>query len=117
MTSWRPSKLRRAEREATTLAQSLTGEVRRLGGPDLGVTTAVFAHWEDLVGPALADHSRPVSLRDGMLVVVVDQPAWATQLRYLSAQLLARLADVTGRSDICELRVRVEGEQPRRSRS
>ncbi len=116
MTSWKPSKPDRAERTATPLASSLAGEVRRLGGADPVLTTAVFAHWEQLVGPALADHARPVSLRDGVLLVAVDQPAWATQVRFLATQVLERIAESTGRRDVTDLRVRVEGEEPRRSR-
>ncbi|MDQ6781930.1 MAG: DUF721 domain-containing protein [Actinomycetota bacterium] len=114
MTSWKPSGPPRAEREATPLASSLAGELRRLGGPDPGLTTAVFAHWGQLVGPALADHARPVSLRDGVLIVAVDQPAWATQVRFLATQILERIVEETGRGDVAELRVRVEGEEPRR---
>ncbi len=114
MTSWKPSRPDRAEREATPLASSLAGEVRRLGGPDPALTTAVFAHWEQLVGPALADHARPVSLRDGVLVVAVDQPAWATQVRFLATQVLGRIAESTGRGEVTELRVRVDGEEARR---
>ncbi len=114
--TWKPSGPGRSEREATPLARSLAGEVRRLGGPDPGLTTAVFAHWDDLVGPVMADHSRPVSLRDGVLLVAVDQPAWATQLRYLASPVLERIALATGRGDVTELRVRVEGEEPRRNR-
>ncbi|MDQ2724981.1 MAG: DUF721 domain-containing protein [Actinomycetota bacterium] len=114
MTSWKPSRPDHREREATPLVSSLAGEVRRLGGPDPALTTAVFAHWADLVGPALADHTKPVVLRHGVLVVAVDQPAWATQVRFLATQILARIAESTGRADVTELRVRVEGEEPRR---
>jgi predicted nucleic acid-binding Zn ribbon protein len=115
MTTWKPTPPDREGREATPLASSLAGELRRLGGPDPVLVTAVFAHWEQLVGPAVADHARPVSLSHGVLVVAVDQPAWATQVRFLATEILARIADATGRSDVTALRVRVEGEEPRRN--
>jgi predicted nucleic acid-binding Zn ribbon protein len=115
VTTWKPTPPRREEQEATPLASSLAGELRRLGGPDPVITTAVFAHWEQLVGPALAAHARPLSLRDGVLVVAVDQPAWATQIRFLGADIVARITEATGRSDVTALRVRVEGEVPRRN--
>lgn len=115
MSTWRSFSTPRAEREATPLTASLADEVRRLGGPDPGLTTVVFAHWAELVGAAVAAHSRPVSLRAGVLVVAVDQPAWATQLTFLAAQVLARISEVSGSSEVTELIVRVEGDFPRQN--
>ena len=45
------------------------------------------------------------------LLVEVDDPAWATQVRYLASDLTARLADVTGVT-VDGIDVRVRG--PRR---
>ena len=67
----------------------------------------MFARWEELAGPGLGVHARPVRLRDGVLVVSVDQPAWATELRLLGPGLLARIAEATGvRPDRLEVRVK-----------
>jgi len=41
------------------------------------------------------------------LVVDVDQPGWATQLRYLETDLLARLAAVAGPGAVRSIEVRV----------
>jgi predicted nucleic acid-binding Zn ribbon protein len=78
--------------------------------------TTVFNRWETLVGPDIAAHARPESLRDGHLVLVVDHPAWATQLRFMTADLLARLAEVAGASEVSDIRIKVAGEQPKRGR-
>jgi hypothetical protein len=40
-------------------------------------------------------------------VVAVDEPAWATQLRWLEADLLARLNDVLGPGQVARIEVRV----------
>ena len=48
------------------------------------------------MGPALARHVRPLRLSGGVLVVAVDQPAWATQVRALGAGLLTRVGEVGG---------------------
>jgi predicted nucleic acid-binding Zn ribbon protein len=82
----------------------------------------VFSRWEEAVGAGVAAHARPVSLNDGVLVVAVDQPGWATQLRYLSADLLLRLADVAGEGVVRRIEIRVEGgpkvsKRPRFDRS
>ncbi|ETA03939.1 putative RNA-binding protein containing Zn ribbon [Frankia sp. CcI6] len=51
----------------------------------------VLARWDAIVGPDIADHCTPVSLRDGDLELVAESTAWATQLRMLSRQLLGIL--------------------------
>jgi predicted nucleic acid-binding Zn ribbon protein len=87
---------------------SLEGLARRLGAPTATALGAVFSRWEDAVGATVAAHARPVSLNDGVLVVAVDQPGWATQLRYLSADLLTRLAEVAGEGVVGRIDIRVD---------
>ena len=87
---------------------SLEHLARRLGAPTASALGAVFSQWDDAVGPSVAAHARPVSLADGVLVVAVDQPGWATQLRYLSADLLTRLAVVAGEGVVGRIDIRVE---------
>lgn len=82
---------------------------RRLGAPTATALGAVFSQWEHAVGPAVAAHARPLSLNDGVLVVAVDQPGWATQLRYLSSDLITRLSEVAGDGVVTRIDIRVEG--------
>jgi predicted nucleic acid-binding Zn ribbon protein len=56
----------------------------------------VFAEWARLVGPDVAAHCAPQTLRDGELHITAESTAWATQLRLLTRVLLARLADELG---------------------
>lgn len=56
----------------------------------------VFAEWDKLVGPDIAAHCAPTSLRDGELKVAAESTAWATQLRLLASSVLARLAGELG---------------------
>jgi predicted nucleic acid-binding Zn ribbon protein len=74
--------------------------------------TALFAHWEDLVGREIAAHAQPRSLRDGVLLVCADQPAWATQLRYLGSHLLDRIRTQTNGGEVAEIRVIVAASTP-----
>lgn len=66
----------------------------RLRGLDgaVALSDVLFA-WEDVVGPVVAAHARPRALRAEILVVDVDEPAWATELQFLSARILAQLAE------------------------
>jgi len=52
---------------------------------------AITRRWNELVGPELAAHTKPVSLRRGRLVVHVDAPGDNFVLGYQRTQLLERL--------------------------
>lgn len=66
---------------------------------------AVFGRWAELVGSEVAQHATPVSLRDGELTVQAISTAWATQLRLLQRDLLARIAAGAGHGVVVRLRV------------
>jgi predicted nucleic acid-binding Zn ribbon protein len=107
MTTWRP--LDPDGREPRRLGELLDPIAKRLGGPASGVFAAIFARWEGLVGPDIAAHAKPVALRKGVLVLAVDHPAWATQLRYMTDQLLSRITEETATSAVTEIHLRVNG--------
>ncbi len=65
----------------------------------------VLGRWPQLVGPDIADHCTPVSLRDGELVLQAESTAWATQLRTLQRQLLRTLATSVGHDVVRRIRV------------
>ena len=85
------------------------GEVAStLGAGRADVVGAVFGRWDDIVGPAVAAHVSPVRVDGGTLVVSADHPAWATQIRHLAPDILARLSEVCGARNALErLEVRV----------
>jgi hypothetical protein len=59
-----------------------------------------------------------LSLDGTRLVIAVDEPAWATQVRYLERELIARLAEVVGGALVASIEVRVAPSEndPRRGR-
>ena len=66
----------------------------------------MFGRWEQLVGPEIAGRCEPVSLVDGELVLQAESTAWATQLRMLSAQLMAKINAEVGAGTISRIRAR-----------
>lgn len=107
MTTWKPTRLPRSERDPRPVVESLDRVTRRLGTPPAPVMTSIFSGWAALVGPEVAAHAQPIHLRSGVLTIEVEQPAWATQLRFLSADLLRRAAEMTGGDSVSEVRIRV----------
>jgi predicted nucleic acid-binding Zn ribbon protein len=49
--------------------------------------------WRELAGEETARHAIPDSITDGVLVVRCESTAWATQLRMMRSELLARIAE------------------------
>lgn len=106
MSTWRPSS--DGDDLPQPIGKTLDRVARRFGAPRASALAAVFDRWEEAVGAAMAAHARPLSLRNGTLVVAVDEPGWATQLRYLSADLVRRLAEVAGDGVVTAVDVRVK---------
>jgi predicted nucleic acid-binding Zn ribbon protein len=90
------------------MGDALDALAGRLGMGRADVVGTVFARWEELVGPAVAAHVQPLKIEGTTLVVSADHPAWAVQIRHLSAQVLERLREATGGASAPEhLEVRV----------
>ncbi len=66
--------------------------VSRLGLEGLATSSRVFEVWNSVVGPAIARHAQPYSLRDGTLIVNVESSVWLSQLdRYRKKQIREKL--------------------------
>jgi predicted nucleic acid-binding Zn ribbon protein len=105
VTNWVPAEP--ADDEPRQVGDSLDRVTRSLGLPAARALNKVFAHWVDVVGEQVAAHARPLSLRRGRLLVGVDHPGWATQLRYLESDLIGRFAQVAGDGVVTAIDLRV----------
>lgn len=65
----------------------------------------VFAQWPEVVGDQIAEHAQPTALRDGVLSISAESTAWATQLRMVQAQVLAKIAAAVGDGVVTSLRI------------
>ncbi|OBK12327.1 hypothetical protein A5636_12260 [Mycobacterium asiaticum] len=65
----------------------------------------VFGHWPTVVGEQIAEHATPAGLKDGVLSVTAESTAWATQLRLMQGQLLAKIAAAVGNGVVTSLRI------------
>jgi predicted nucleic acid-binding Zn ribbon protein len=79
------------------LLGSLTLDLARQRGWTTKVAEgAVFGKWSEVVGDQIAEHAAPTALHDGVLTVTAESTAWATQLRMVQSQLLAKIAAAVG---------------------
>jgi len=96
----------------TRLADTLDRVLGRLGAPSRAGIEVVFDRWHHVVGEAMAARTRPVAIDGEALVVACDEPALATHVRFLEAQLVSRLTELAGSRQITRIEVRVD--RPRR---
>ncbi|MDO5493929.1 MAG: DciA family protein, partial [Nesterenkonia sp.] len=67
---------------------------------------SVVARWDQLVGPQVAEHCRPERFEDGVVDVVCDTTAWATNLKLMQPQLMDVFTRELGRGIVTGLRIR-----------
>jgi predicted nucleic acid-binding Zn ribbon protein len=91
--------------DVSRLKDLLPAATGRLGIPSPEATGRLWSAWKDIVGPAVAAHAEPTSLREGVLRVRADSPAWATEIGYLADEIRNRANTVTGRALVSEVRV------------
>ncbi len=68
--------------------------MRSLRGPSSKAVGGLFGRWNEAVGEQVAQHVKPIKLDGAVLVVEVDDPAWATQVKFLTAMITERLLEV-----------------------
>jgi predicted nucleic acid-binding Zn ribbon protein len=96
-----PDRTRRA-------GEAAAGMLAKLVGADAARESEVQRVWEEIVGPFLAGHSRPVRFRDGMLVVQVLQPTVRYELeRVWRKRILEKLQERFGARSVREVRFRL----------
>lgn len=65
----------------------------------------VLGQWASVVGHQIADHATATALNEGVLTVAAESTAWATQLRMIQAQLLAKIAAAVGNGVVTALKI------------
>ena len=93
--------------EPRPVSDSVDRVLRGLGNPGVRAVRTVFSDWVALVGDETAAHATPVSLDGRCLLVVVDEPGWATRFRYEQAGLLKVFAAELGDDVVTRIDVRV----------
>lgn len=63
----------------------------------------IWEQWERLVGAHLAGHTRPHSVKDKQLRVLVESPVWMHKLSYLKWDLLRRINRMAGKELLSDI--------------
>jgi predicted nucleic acid-binding Zn ribbon protein len=92
-------------RDPELLGMAARDVAKRRGWSSQVAEGAVFGQWPSVVGQHIAEHATPTVLRDGVLSVSAESTAWATQLRFIQAQVLAKIAAEIGDGVVTSLKI------------
>lgn len=98
------------------ISSALDAVVKSLRGPSREAVGGLFGRWVEAVGDQVAQHVKPVKLDQGVLIAEVDDPAWATQVKFLTPMIIERLQEVAGVT-VERIEVRVERRGARGAKS
>lgn len=65
----------------------------------------LFGMWTQIVGEDISSHATPAQLTERVLHIRAESTAWATQLRYMQSQILAKIAERIGHGQVTSLRI------------
>lgn len=65
----------------------------------------VIGRWPEIAGPEISQHCTAESFENSVLTVRAATTAWATQLRFLSPQLMAAVAKQVGPDVVKEIKI------------
>ncbi|GAA5106424.1 DUF721 family protein [Nocardia iowensis] len=84
----------------------LTGSLAKNRGWSTKVAEGmVFGRWAGVVGEDIASHATPLTLKDNVLSIAAESTAWATQLRMLQSQILAKINAAVGPGIVTSLKI------------
>ena len=87
------------------IGEVLDGLGTRVGLGRSKDASVIWSRWTEIVGDAIGAHAEPSSLREGVLKVRADSPAWAAELGYLASDIKTRANALIGRQSVLEVRV------------
>jgi len=71
-----------------------------------------LSRWRDMVGLQIARQAQPEALKDGVLVVRVQNSVWLSHLRFLAEELREKLNREIPSAPIREIRFRLGSVEP-----
>ncbi|MDR0432343.1 MAG: DUF721 domain-containing protein [Bifidobacteriaceae bacterium] len=104
-----------AGRDPITVGNALDKLITERGWDGEVRDAEVVARFAEVVGADIAGHAKPSSFDEATLVIQAVDSVWATQLRFLTPQLLARFAEVLGPDVVKTIEV-LGPRAPRRGR-
>lgn len=95
----------RSPADPSSLRALLGSAATRFGLDDALAAGSLWKRWTEVVGPEIASHAQPTSLRAGVLRIRADSPVWAHEMGYLADEIRRKANAALGRAAVTEVRV------------
>jgi len=83
-------------KEAAPLSSILDAFLESLQIPHVAFLVSLRKRWPEIAGPLVSRNASPLSLRNGVLTVVVRNHAWAQELRMSKIPMIGRIRETVG---------------------
>lgn len=93
-----------AGRSPKSIASTMDDLIQSFGWQTKVAEGELFSNWKELVGDRVAESSFPEDLSKSILTVRCKSTAWATQLRLMAAEILAKISERLPDLEVKEIR-------------
>ena len=87
--------MEKVENESAKTTLSMKDCVSQFAETSVGnsavVVSSIHKTWEEVVGSDVSSHTKVRHVKNGVLFVAVDHPAWGTQLKYMQENIIEQL--------------------------
>jgi predicted nucleic acid-binding Zn ribbon protein len=67
----------------------------------------LWQKWDEVVGPAIAQNTRPEAIKGKLLLVNVSSAPWMQQLQFLKPELIQKLNEMLGKELVENIRFQI----------
>ena len=67
----------------------------------------LWKEWKDVVGPLIAQNTRPGAIKEKFLLVNVSSAPWMQQLQFLKPELIKKLNETLGKEVVGDIRFKI----------
>ena len=100
-------------KEAAPLSSILDAFLESLRIPHVAFLVSLRKRWPEIAGPLVSRNATPLSLRNGVLTIVVRNHAWAQELRMSKTTMIERIRETVGeRIPVIDIRFNVGSLDP-----
>ena len=83
-------------KDAAPLSSILDAFLESLRIPHVAFLVSLRKRWPEIAGPLVSRNATPLSLRNGVLTIVVRNHAWAQELRMSKIPMIGRIRETVG---------------------
>lgn len=100
-------------KDAAPLSSVLDAFLESLRIPHVAFLVSLRKRWREIAGPLVSRNAIPLSLRNGVLTVVVRNHGWAQELRMSKTTMIGRIRETLGeRIPVSDIRFAVGSLAP-----